>query len=184
MSHSIVNDTKKRKASNRLKVHQVNEVTKDFVFSQTQDGDDGEKRSDQRRRPMTEEDSEWLKSLIDPDWNEIDENKKYKGQDYSFTRTQLICIHRGAELLGHVGPWTVGASANVQDLVESLKKRDVALWKVHDAGAPVTKGRKSNAGALIPKDADIEVVVVDDEVDDKVEKTPTPRRSKRVRNDS
>jgi len=78
-------------------------------------------------------------------------------------------------ILGHDRPWTVGVGANLEKLVASLKVRDEALWKVHNAGASVHKGRK--------KMADIEVVVVDDEVDDDVANTPPLRRSKRGRND-
>ena len=81
----------------------------------------------------------------------------------------------GAVFLGHDRPWTVGVGANLEKLVASLKVRDEALWKVHNAGASVHKGRK--------KMADIEVVVVDDEADDDVSNTPPLRRSKRGRND-
>ena len=173
-TYTISNKTKKG-TTTRMPPSSVDEVTMDAEFLKSLEPPKEEKQGDQRYVDLTAEESEWVKSLINPKWKENDANntEKYNKRAHCFSRNELVLIHRGAFLLPeHPNRWEVGQKHTVADLVASLKERDVALWEVHDAGDPIPRGGRKRV-------TNNEVKVVDDVGDDDATEK---RRSKRSRN--
>ena len=84
-TYTISNKTKKG-TTTRMPPSSVDEVTMDAEFLKSLEPPKEEKQGDQRYVELTAEESEWVKSLINPKWKENDANntEKYKKEPLFF----------------------------------------------------------------------------------------------------
>ena len=88
-AYTVANKTKKG-TTTRMPPSSVDEVTMDAEFLKSLEPPKEEKQGDQRYVELTAEESEWVKSLINPKWKENDANntEKYNKRAHCFSRNE------------------------------------------------------------------------------------------------